>query len=63
MNVAEAVFQGAEQRMRPMADDGAVGRVGLFPAAVSHGIGSQVQRPLAPSLSSPRANRRTHPIR
>jgi len=26
MNVAEAVFQGAEQRMRPMADDGAVGR-------------------------------------
>ena len=47
MNVAEAVFQGAEQRMRPMLMTALSAGVGLFPAAISHGIGSQVQRPLA----------------
>jgi heavy metal efflux system protein len=47
MDVAEAVFRGAEQRMRPMLMTALSAGVGLFPAAVSHGIGSQVQRPLA----------------
>jgi heavy metal efflux system protein len=47
MNVAEAVFNGAEQRMRPMLMTALSAGVGLFPAAISHGIGSQVQRPLA----------------
>jgi heavy metal efflux system protein len=47
MNVAEAVFHGAEQRMRPMLMTALSAGVGLFPAAISHGIGSQVQRPLA----------------
>ena len=47
MNVAEAVFRGAEQRMRPMLMTALSAGVGLFPAAISHGIGSQVQRPLA----------------
>jgi cobalt-zinc-cadmium resistance protein CzcA len=47
MSVAEAVFQGAEQRMRPMLMTALSAGVGLFPAAISHGIGSQVQRPLA----------------
>ena len=47
MPVAEAVFQGAEQRMRPMLMTVLSAGVGLFPAAISHGIGSQVQRPLA----------------
>jgi cobalt-zinc-cadmium resistance protein CzcA len=47
MNIAEAVFHGAEQRMRPMLMTALSAGVGLFPAAISHGIGSQVQRPLA----------------
>jgi AcrB/AcrD/AcrF family protein/RAD3-like DEAD/DEAH box helicase len=45
--VAEAVFRGAEQRMRPLLMTALSAAVGLFPAAISHGIGSQVQRPLA----------------
>ncbi len=47
MDVAEAVFHGAEQRMRPMLMTALSAGVGLLPAALSHGIGSQVQRPLA----------------
>ena len=47
MPVAEAVFRGAEQRMRPLLMTALSAGVGLFPAAISHGIGSQVQRPLA----------------
>jgi heavy metal efflux system protein len=47
VSVAEAVFRGAEQRMRPMLMTALSAGVGLFPAAISHGIGSQVQRPLA----------------
>jgi heavy metal efflux system protein len=47
MEIGEAVFHGAEQRMRPMLMTALSAGVGLFPAAISHGIGSQVQRPLA----------------
>jgi heavy metal efflux system protein len=47
MDVGEAVFRGAEQRMRPMLMTALSAGVGLVPAAISHGIGSQVQRPLA----------------
>ncbi|MBV9978411.1 efflux RND transporter permease subunit, partial [Bradyrhizobium sp.] len=47
MDVPQAVFRGAEQRMRPMLMTALSAGVGLFPAAISHGIGSQVQRPLA----------------
>lgn len=47
LTVAEAVFRGSEQRMRPMLMTALSAGVGLFPAALSHGIGSQVQRPLA----------------
>ncbi|WP_316192428.1 MULTISPECIES: efflux RND transporter permease subunit [unclassified Bradyrhizobium] len=47
LSVAEAVFRGSEQRMRPMLMTALSAGVGLFPAALSHGIGSQVQRPLA----------------
>src|SRR6202008_2436894 len=47
MSIGEAVFHGAEQRMRPMLMTALSAGVGLFPAAISHGIGSQVQRPLA----------------
>ena len=47
LDISEAVFRGAEQRMRPMLMTALSAGVGLFPAAISHGIGSQVQRPLA----------------
>jgi cobalt-zinc-cadmium resistance protein CzcA len=47
MSIADAVFSGAEQRMRTMLMTALSAGVGLFPAALSHGIGSQVQRPLA----------------
>ena len=47
MSISDAVFSGAEQRMRPMLMTALSAGVGLFPAALSHGIGSQVQRPLA----------------
>ncbi|HUA54813.1 MAG TPA: efflux RND transporter permease subunit, partial [Candidatus Sulfotelmatobacter sp.] len=42
-----AMQHAAEQRMRPMLMTAWSACIGLFPAAVSHGIGSQVQRPLA----------------
>ncbi len=47
MSFEEAIFNGAEQRMRPMLMTALSAGVGLFPAAISEGIGSQVQKPLA----------------
>jgi heavy metal efflux system protein len=47
MKPLEAMFHAAEQRMRPMLMTSLAACIGLFPAAISHGIGSQVQRPLA----------------
>jgi heavy metal efflux system protein len=43
----EAMFQAATQRMRPMLMTALSACIGLLPAAISSGIGSQVQRPLA----------------
>ena len=43
----EAMFHAAQQRMRPMLMTALSACIGLFPAAISTGIGSQVQRPLA----------------
>ena len=42
-----AMRHAAEQRMRPMLMTALSACIGLLPAALSHGIGSQVQRPLA----------------
>jgi len=47
MNNIEAMQHAAEQRMRPMLMTALSACIGLLPAAVSTGIGSQVQRPLA----------------
>ena len=47
MGVLEAMYHAAEQRMRPMLMTALSACIGLFPAAISTGIGSQVQRPLA----------------
>jgi cobalt-zinc-cadmium resistance protein CzcA len=41
------MFHAASQRMRPMLMTAWSACIGLFPAAISTGIGSQVQRPLA----------------
>src|SRR5262249_11649859 len=47
MSAVEAMFHAASQRMRPMLMTALSACIGLLPAAVSTGIGSQVQRPLA----------------
>ena len=47
MTSIAAMTQAAEQRMRPMLMTALSACIGLLPAAVSTGIGSQVQRPLA----------------
>jgi cobalt-zinc-cadmium resistance protein CzcA len=41
------MFHAAEQRLRPLLMTAFSACIGLFPAAISTGIGSQVQRPLA----------------
>jgi heavy metal efflux system protein len=43
----EAMYQAASKRMRPLLMTSLSACIGLLPAAISHGIGSQVQRPLA----------------
>jgi cobalt-zinc-cadmium resistance protein CzcA len=43
----DGVFHAASQRMRPMLMTALSACIGLVPAAISTGIGSQVQRPLA----------------
>ena len=47
MSAVDAMFRAAEQRMRPMLMTALSASIGLLPAAISTGIGSQVQRPLA----------------
>jgi cobalt-zinc-cadmium resistance protein CzcA len=43
----EAMFHAASTRMRPLLMTSLSACIGLFPAAISKGIGSEVQRPLA----------------
>ena len=43
----EAMFRAVEQQMRPILMMALSACIGLFPSAISTGIGSQVQRPLA----------------
>jgi cobalt-zinc-cadmium resistance protein CzcA len=47
MRSIEGMFHAASQRMRPMLMTALSACIGLVPAAISTGIGSQVQRPLA----------------
>jgi cobalt-zinc-cadmium resistance protein CzcA len=47
MSSFEGMFHAASQRMRPMLMTALSACIGLVPAAISTGIGSQVQRPLA----------------
>jgi heavy metal efflux system protein len=46
-SATDAMFEAAGQQMRPIMMMALSACIGLFPAAVSTGIGSQVQRPLA----------------
>jgi len=45
--VAEAIVEGAVSRLRPMLMTALMAGLGLLPAALSHGIGSETQRPFA----------------
>ncbi len=42
-----AVKESVRSRVRPVVMTAAMAAIGLMPAAVSHGIGSESQRPLA----------------
>ena len=46
-SIVDGMFHAASQRMRPMLMTALSACIGLLPAAISTGIGSQVQRPLA----------------
>ena len=45
--LAEAVLAGAAERLRPVLMTAAVATVGMLPAALATGVGSDVQRSLA----------------
>lgn len=44
---AEAAQRGARERLRPVLMTALVASIGFIPVAVSHGVGAEVQRPLA----------------
>ncbi len=46
-SIEEAAREAAEKRLRPCLMTTLVAMIGLFPAAVSNGIGAQTQKPLA----------------
>jgi cobalt-zinc-cadmium resistance protein CzcA len=45
--VDEAIVEGSLDRLRPVLMTALLAALGLIPAAMSHGIGSETQRPLA----------------
>ncbi|HUJ56866.1 MAG TPA: CusA/CzcA family heavy metal efflux RND transporter [Kofleriaceae bacterium] len=47
VDLAEAVRRGADERFRPVLMTATVAALGMVPAALARGIGSDVQRPLA----------------
>jgi len=46
-DLTEAILRGATERLRPVLMTATVAALGLVPAALARGIGSDVQRPLA----------------
>lgn len=46
-DLRSAVIEGACERLRPVLTTATVAALGLLPAAFAHGLGSDVQRPLA----------------
>jgi len=47
MGMADAVYQGALSRLRPVLITAFIAALGLIPMLLSSGVGSEVQRPLA----------------
>ncbi len=47
VSVVDAARHGAGERLRPVLMTASVATLGLMPAALAHGVGSDVQRPLA----------------
>jgi cobalt-zinc-cadmium resistance protein CzcA len=47
MHLDEAILEGVISRVRPVIMTALMAAIGLMPAALSHGIGSETQRPLA----------------
>jgi cobalt-zinc-cadmium resistance protein CzcA len=47
MSMREAILKGADVQMRPILMATLAAAIGLFPAAIATGIGSQAQKPLA----------------
>lgn len=47
MNLKEAVSQGVYDRIRPIVMIALMGSLGLLPASLSSGMGSEIQKPLA----------------
>jgi cobalt-zinc-cadmium resistance protein CzcA len=47
MKLSDAVKSGVASRIRPVVMTATMAALGLLPAAISHGIGSETQRPLA----------------
>jgi cobalt-zinc-cadmium resistance protein CzcA len=45
--ILDAIVRGCEIRFRPIVVSGIVAVIGFLPAALSHGIGAEIQRPLA----------------
>ncbi|HEU4554814.1 MAG TPA: CusA/CzcA family heavy metal efflux RND transporter [Chitinophaga sp.] len=47
MPLNQAIRSGVESRVRPVVMTAMMAAIGLIPAAVSHGVGSETQKPLA----------------
>ena len=46
-SIAEAIYEGAMERVRPVLMTGLVPAIGFIPMALAHGTGAEVQKPLA----------------
>ena len=47
MHLDDAIYKGVISRVRPVIMTALMAAIGLLPAAISHGIGSETQKPLA----------------
>jgi len=47
MSLEESIRDGVKSRIRPVVMIALMGSMGLLPAALSNGMGSEIQKPLA----------------
>ena len=47
MHLDDAIYKGVISHVRPVVMTALMAAIGLLPAAISHGIGSETQKPLA----------------